>query len=334
MMSFHIISISEPGVRLSVQRGLLVCEWPKEGTHKTLPLDDIRMVVVQTPHASFTAPALAALLERGVGILHLNRSNQVVGCSMPIHHTVKTSVTEAQVKGWQGEFQQNALWQAIKTRKLQNQAFVLSACGLTEVLVDVEQMEEAHAARLYWKQWFYGVASTPATRERQGADRFENKALNYGYGIVNGLVHQALLAHGLMPQLGLHHMIKYQGTPLVWDAMEAFRPVVDLIVYQYIDLHPATAEERLRPAYWEGFYKVLLLSLRALRFKTTKASDKWMDAHTNTARTLARAIEHGDATLLWLPDLQNAGWYTDAQTRTHFPSGWFDYTIPVQDAKD
>jgi CRISP-associated protein Cas1 len=333
-MSFHIISITEPGVRLSVQRGLLVCEWPKEGTHKTLPLDDVRMVVVQTPHASFTAPALAALLERGVGILHLNRNNHVAGWSMPLHHTVKTTVTLAQVQGWQGDFQQHTLWQGIKNQKLRNQTFVLEACGLKQVLVDVDTMEESHAARLYWKQWFYGTASQPATRERQGAERFENKALNYGYGIVNGLMHQALLQHGLMPQLGLHHVVKYQGTPLVWDAMEAFRPVVDLIVYQYIECHPATAEERLRPGYWEGFYKLLLLSLRALRFKTTKASDKWMDAHANTARTLARAIEHTDASLLWLPDLTQAGWHLDAQTRTHFPSGWFNYNIPVQNAKD
>lgn len=328
-MSFHVLTLSEAGVRLSVDRGLLVCQWKDTHTTKTLPLDDIRLIVVQTPHASFTQPALCALVERNVIILHLNAKNKVVGYSAPLHQTLSPQALRGQVQSWNTPFQQETVWNAIKHQKLWNQSHVLDLFGLENKLqpkIEAGYTDEAALARQYWQQWFWATGGKTKTRERLGAMRFENKALNYAYAIIGGLTHQALLSYGLLPQLGVHHALKRVGTPLVWDVMEPLRPFVDLLVLQYLEAYPCSAEERLTDAYWQRFYQSFLVALRAIRLAPKKPMHtlKLMDTPMAMARTLARCFETQAVTGLWLPTLPMAYWHTDPSTDGFFPKQWFE----------
>lgn len=334
-MSFHVLTLSEAGVRLSVERGLLVCHWKDTNTTKTLPLDDIRLIVVQTPHASFTQPALCALLERNVVVLHLNAKNRVVGYSAPLHKTLSVQALQGQVQSWNTPFQQETLWDAIKHQKLWNQSHVLDLFGLENKLkpkLEAGYADEAALARLYWQQWFWATGGKTKTRERLGAMRFENKALNYAYAIIGGLTHQALLAYGLLPQLGVHHALKRVGTPLVWDVMEPLRPFVDLLVLQYLETYPCSAEERLTDAYWQRFYQSFLVALRAVQLAPKKPMHtlKLLDAPTAMARTLARCFETQSAGKLWLPSLPMAYWHTDPTTTGFYPERWFTVGLRKQ----
>ena len=40
--------------------------------------------------------------------------------------------------------------------------------------------------------------------------------------------------HGLLPELGIHHLGKYNSTPLVYDLMEPYRPFVDYYFYKFV----------------------------------------------------------------------------------------------------
>lgn len=41
--------------------------------------------------------------------------------------------------------------------------------------------------------------------------------------------------HGLLPELGIHHLGKYNSTPLVYDLMEPYRPFVDLYIEKIVE---------------------------------------------------------------------------------------------------
>ena len=40
--------------------------------------------------------------------------------------------------------------------------------------------------------------------------------------------------HGLLPELGIHHLGKYNSTPLVYDLIEPYRPFVDYYFYKFV----------------------------------------------------------------------------------------------------
>jgi CRISP-associated protein Cas1 len=92
---------------------------------------------------------------------------------------------------------------------------------------------EAHAAKLYWAA-LRGVI--PASynwhgRETRGAIDPINSLLNYGYGILYGVVERALVLAGLDPYAGFLHADRPGKPSLVLDCIEEFRQVgVDRLV--------------------------------------------------------------------------------------------------------
>ena len=59
--------------------------------------------------------------------------------------------------------------------------------------------------------------------------------MNYGYAIIRGFVARSIVAHGLLPLLGINHCNKLNQFNLADDLIEPFRPVVDLFVKIYLD---------------------------------------------------------------------------------------------------
>ena len=95
---------------------------------------------------------------------------------------------------------------------------------------------EGVAARVYWQvlseqlppSWrFNGRSRRPAK------DNF-NAALNYLFGMLYNTVEQACLAAGLDPMLGYLHVDDYLKTTFVFDAIEPFRPWVEILLVQKI----------------------------------------------------------------------------------------------------
>lgn len=45
----------------------------------------------------------------------------------------------------------------------------------------------------------------------------------------------SIIIHGLIGGLGVHHLGKYDSTPLVYDLMEPYRPFVDYYFYMFTE---------------------------------------------------------------------------------------------------
>ena len=92
---------------------------------------------------------------------------------------------------------------------------------------------EGRAAQIYWSAI---RAVTPEEvgfpgRRRQGATDLMNSLLNYGYGVLQRVVHLAILRAGLNPAISFLHSLQGRTPTLVFDLMEEFRaPVVDRAV--------------------------------------------------------------------------------------------------------
>lgn len=103
-----------------------------------------------------------------------------------------------------------------------------SVIALGEMLGSKGRNKEALAARHHWR--VFSVAIGDATFRRDVKAEGANALLNYGYGVLLSVVLQQLFAVGLDPTFGISHMPRAKATPLAYDLMEPFRPVIDTIV--------------------------------------------------------------------------------------------------------
>lgn len=93
---------------------------------------------------------------------------------------------------------------------------------------------EGQAAAMYWKVLTHLVDDGLEFHGRvtKGAADLVNQSLNYTYGILYGLVWQAVIKAGLDPYFGIMHGAKKDQGSLVFDLIEEFRaPFADRLVF-------------------------------------------------------------------------------------------------------
>ena len=231
------VEIATAGTRLSVAHRQLVIERPEE-EKRTMPCEDIGVLVVDHPQTSYTHSVFTTLMEEGSAIVLCGSNHLPAGLLLPFDaHTTQTERHRSQAGC--GEGVKNRAWQLIVTAKLRQQAAVLSHytdgdAGLIEIARRVRSGDpdnlEAMGAQRYWPRLF----GTDFRRFRDGPP--PNNLLNYGYAIVRAAVARAIAAAGLIPTLGVHH--RNRGNPfcLADDLMEPFRPYVDWRVKDFVRL--------------------------------------------------------------------------------------------------
>jgi CRISPR-associated protein Cas1 len=146
---------------------------------------------------------------------------------------------------------------------------------------------EGQAAAFYFVQLF-GKGF-----HRQQA-RFANAALDYGYAILRGAIARGLVAHGLLPAIGLFHASEQNAFNLADDVIEPFRPLVDLFVAKYT----SQAGVELNPQ-----DKVALVGLLNMDVQMPRGKMSVLAAVEQSIESLARVYDGGDETLLELPTL-------------------------------
>ena len=232
-MTYHILHITSPNCRLTVDKGLLFCAY-KNGDTKMIAIDDVKALIVATFGVSFSNSCLAKLLGNNVVILHCDEKFKPTGLSLPLERIVRQKVFYNQIA--QNKEFETELWKLILKCKVLNQAKNLDIMGNEThnlyKLIKRPLMNEANIARYYWQNYFKYFQDS-LTREHKGAETFENGCLNYGYAILNSLIHRSLIIHGMIAGLGIHHIGKYKSTPLVYDLMEPYRPFVDYYFYKF-----------------------------------------------------------------------------------------------------
>ena len=230
----------------AVEKSDVSDEFKKESV-RTIPIEDIGVVVLDNKQITFTQGLMESLLENNCAVITCDSSHLPVGLMLPLcGNTLQTERFRNQIEA--SLPLQKQLWQQTMIAKIKNQAAVLQQVRnleaknmlkwASEVKSGDSDNKEAQAAVYYWQNAF--PQNERFTREREGDA--PNNLLNYGYAILRAVVARSLVSSGLLPTLGMHHRNKYNAYCLADDVMEPYRPYVDKLVMDIYEKHPDCSE--------------------------------------------------------------------------------------------
>ena len=244
---------------LSRKDSQLVVSYPEDLKleAKTVPIEDIGMIVIDHAQITFCHALLSSLLENNAAVICTDSKHMPAGMFLNFNgNTLTAEIHQAQIEA--SLPLKKGLWQQTVEVKIRNQAILLAlyAQPYEDIYALSKRVKsgdsdnrEGYAAALYWRRLF-----DPDLGFKRG--RYEdapNNLLNYGYAILRATVARSLVGSGLMPSLGIHHRNKYNAFALVDDIMEPYRPYVDRLVCAVIDsdvdyseLSPAIKKELLQ----------------------------------------------------------------------------------------
>ena len=149
---------------------------------------------------------------------------------------------------------------------------------------------EARAAAYYWDTIFHANFR----RGRYGEP--PNNILNYGYAILRAVMARSLVASGMIPALGIFHRNKYNAFCLADDIMEPYRPYVDKIILDIIDMNNFDGELTTE-------VKKHLLNIPVIDITINGANSPLMVGIQQTTASLMRCFE-GDSRKISYPDFK------------------------------
>lgn len=227
-MAWKTIVISRPA-RLNVSNDQLIIA---QDNTIGFPIEDISVLLIESPEVLLTSFLLNRLAEHGVALLVCDRKHLPSMAGLPFAgHSRLAGVQRTQLEAT-APFRKRC-WQALVKRKIANQAECLRLIGRPKSAVvaglaarvssgDAENLESV-AAREHFEAAFGDGFS-------RGDEDGTNSALNYGYAILRASVARGLVMHGFLPAHGIHHHSELNQFNLADDFVEPFRPVVDLCV--------------------------------------------------------------------------------------------------------
>jgi CRISPR-associated protein Cas1 len=223
---------------------------------KTVPIEDIGVVILDHQQITISQALIAKLLANNVALITCDNTHHPTGLLLNLDgHTLQSARFQAQTEASVPLKKQ--LWQQTISAKINNQAAMLESIGLTarnlrnwaqEVKSGDADNHEAIAAAYYWKNLF--PIFPDFKRERFGDA--PNNLLNYGYAILRAVVARSIVASGMLPTLGIFHRNQYNAYCLADDIMEPYRPFADRVVWnivrqngKYLELTPGMKKDLL-----------------------------------------------------------------------------------------
>lgn len=222
---------------LSLRDGQLLVRLPAEERSRSIPIEDIGVLILDHQQISITHGLMNALEAHKCALITCSASHMPSGLFLPLDaHSLQSERFQTQIEATLPLKKQ--LWRQTVRMKIQNQARVLEevyAQPQANMLAWVKQVRsgdpdnlEARAAAYYWANLFPSLPKF--TREREEAA--PNALLNYGYALLRAVVARSLVSVGLLPTLGIHHHNRYNAYCLADDIMEPYRPYVDKFVQE------------------------------------------------------------------------------------------------------
>lgn len=269
-------------------------------TTRTIPIEDIGLVVIESRQVTITAGLIDALLENNAAVVTCNSKCMPVGLLLPLAgNTIQNERFRAQIDSSLPLKKQ--LWAQTISQKIANQKTVLqrnteAECGCMSVWAkEVKSGDpmnlEARAAAYYWKNLFEDIESFVRGQD----EGYPNNLLNYGYAILRAVVARALVGSGLLPTLGIHHQNRYNAYCLADDIMEPYRPYVDQLVLGVMKDYPQQYE-------LTRDMKACLLTIPTLDVKIRGKKSPLMIAAALTTASLAKCFE-GEIRKIDYPEL-------------------------------
>jgi len=301
-VSFHIVHLFEHGGSLYKDRGRLYFKTPVG--HKSLPIENIRAIIIAAKGISLSSQLISALLEADCLLLHCDKRYQPIGWTVPATRTIHQKIFDGQINP-RGRLR-DKLWERVLRDKIANQRAILDFFHLApnplDRFVEAGRQDEGGAARVYFGAYFKALEAKGQSRSQRHRG-WLNALLNYGYAVLSALIHRSIIVHGLLAPVGIHHKMRYRSYPLVYDLMEPLRPLVDGLVVRWLvhwrDLpHEPTPDEGI-----QQFAKFIGLALREFRIPHKKYSLKLVDAIDMYVRSFAKSCEMQIESELWLPGI-------------------------------
>lgn len=270
---------------LKTSKNQLVVNYPEDDKERTMPIEDIGIVILDHYQITISQPLITQLLYNNIALISCNERHLPHGLMLNLegHYTQQAHLT-AQMNST--DAQRNRLWKEVIQRKIRNQACLLDEVGVksdnmkyweSQVKAGDPANLEGRAAAYYWKNLFEDHLDG-FTR-----GRFEdgpNKLLNYGYAILRAVVARALVGSGLHPSIGIHHHNQYNAYCLADDVMETYRPFVDRLVVEIMQ-----TEEIGEELDWN--LKKILLQIPTLDVMMNKKRSPLMVAVQQSTSSLA-----------------------------------------------
>ncbi len=260
----------------------------KDNNKRSVPIEDIGVVILDHQQITITQAALASLLQNNTAVITCDDSHHPVGLFLPLDgNETQSERFRYQIEATEPLKKQ--LWQQTISAKILNQAALLYKRG-----VDIDNMlhwaksvrsgdpdnYEGRAAAYYWR-YLFGV-EVNFFRRREGEP--PNNLLNYGYAVLRAMVARGLVSSGLLPTFGIHHRNKYNAYCLADDIMEPYRPYVDELVCEILDdgesfdfitteLKSRLLSIATRNVYWEKETSPLMVGLQRTTASLVKCFD-------------------------------------------------------------
>ena len=258
----------------------------KQEAVKTIPIEDIGIVILDNKQITITHGLLEALLNNNAAVITCGSNRMPIGLHLPLEgNTTQSERTQAQIEASLPLKKQ--LWQQTIQAKITNQAYVLKNCrnevvkNMLAWAKDVKSGDsdnlEARAAAYYWANMFRDIEGF--RRGREGIP--PNNLLNYGYAVLRAVIARSLVSSGLFPALGIHHHNRYNAYCLADDIMDPYRPYVDKLVAEIVNREEEYQELTKN-------VKMKLLSIPVMDVIINGQRSPLMIASTQTTASLAR----------------------------------------------
>ena len=216
----------------------LIFEGTETGELRTLPIEDIGVIILDHQQITITQALITKLLANNVAFITCDNSHHPTGLMLNLDgNTLQSAKFKSQIEASVPLKKQ--LWQQTVSAKIKNQADMLESVSIPaknlrnwsiEVKSGDSENHEAIAAAFYWKNLF--PIFPDFKRERFGIP--PNNLLNYGYAILRAVVARNIVASGMLPTLGIFHKNQYNAYCLADDLMEPYRPFVDKVVWNIV----------------------------------------------------------------------------------------------------
>ncbi|MBS1571673.1 MAG: type II CRISPR-associated endonuclease Cas1 [Ferruginibacter sp.] len=289
---------------LKTKNEQLVIEFPSEMVNgqpvfaesKTVPIEDIGILIIDHQQITITQLTIAKLLANNIAFITCNETHHPTGLLLNLDgHTLQSQRFKQQVEA--SAPLQKQLWQQTIEAKITNQANLLAQKNINnkallhfsgKVKSGDSDNCEAQAAAYYWKNIFPIFPNFK--RQREGEP--PNNLLNYGYAILRAVVARSLVGSGLLPTLGIFHRNQYNAYCLADDIMEPYRPFVDQVVWDIVRMNGNFLD--MTPA-----MKKQLLGIPAMDVKINNEKSPLMNAVQRTTASLAKCFEGKSRKLLY-----------------------------------
>lgn len=282
-MHHRVLYVSNPAI---LDQHLSAIQLRVKGRDPILiPFEDVGVIVLDGTQHSITAQLISACAQYNIAIVFTSDNHLPSSLLLPVAaHTQHPRILRQQIVC--SAPKSKRLWQQVVSEKVSAQAGLLRTLNkkspkiealIPKILSGDKTNIEGQAASLYWPKLmgkgFYRDFNFPGI----------NAMLNYGYAILRAIIARSLCGAGLHPALGIHHHHRENAFALADDAMEPLRPLVDALVYHFLQTNPEP--ESLAPA-----VKRFLVQITVLPVNFAGNECHILDACEKYAASLRRGI--------------------------------------------